>query len=79
MLTYVILLCYPINGLLLKPETPTKEVAMAALDKASSPKCPTTITDTTCKLNCNKFTATIGPAIHHCLFTSSHITPPINW
>jgi len=43
---------------------------MAALESASAPRCPTIITDTTCRRYCNTDTATIGAAIQPAFFSS---------
>ena len=47
-------------------------MAMAVLERASSPRCPTIITDTTCTKYCDRTTATMGAAKQPSLFTSSH-------
>ena len=47
----------------LNPVTVVIEVAMVALESASAPRCPTIITDTTCRRYCNTDTATIGAAM----------------
>nr|GMD22572.1 hypothetical protein Iba_chr08aCG12060 [Ipomoea batatas] len=53
--------------------TPAIEMAMEVLNRESSPKCPTIITEITCKKYCDKVTATIGPAKYPNLFTTTQI------
>nr|GLL33818.1 hypothetical protein AXF42_Ash015272 [Ipomoea trifida]GLL33819.1 hypothetical protein AXF42_Ash015272 [Ipomoea trifida] len=48
-------------------------MAMEVLNRESSPKCPTIITEITCKKYCDKVTATIGPAKYPNLFTTTQI------
>lgn len=55
----------------LKPVTPAIEMAMEVLDRESSPKWPTIMTEITCNRYCDKVTATIGPAKYPNLFTST--------
>lgn len=58
----------------LQPVTPARDMAMAVLERESSPKWPTIITDITCRRYCDRVTATIGPAKYPTLFISSPIT-----
>lgn len=57
----------------LKPVTLAKEVPIEAPARASSPSCPTNITDIICIQYWNRLTPMRGPASHTCFFTSSHI------
>lgn len=58
----------------LKPVTPEREMATAVLERGSSPRWPTIITEMTCNKYCERFTAIIGPATYPKLFTSLHKT-----
>lgn len=55
----------------LKAVTVAREVAMAVLERASSPRWPTIMVETTCTKYWDRTTTTIGPAMHPNLFTSS--------
>lgn len=59
----------------LKPVTAQKEMAMAVLERKSSPRCPTIINEMTCRKYWDKFTATMGPAMQLSFFTSSTYSP----
>lgn len=55
----------------LNPETLVRAVAVATLESESWPRCPTIITDTTCRRYCSTVTVTIGAAIVPAFFSSS--------
>ena len=57
----------------MKPVTEAKEVATAAAERGREPRCPTNITEITCRQNWRRLTAISGPASHSCFFTSSFI------
>jgi len=55
----------------LNPVTSAKEVAIATPEKeTSTPRCPTIMSDTTCRRYCETVTATIGAAMELILFSS---------